>query len=243
MKGLVALIIAVFLLLGCTGGAAQTKVTEANNSADSQAGSIQNQINTANGATQNLSGSTNNAVSNQTQTTNGSMAQTNNSSDSNQAQTTNGSGVQPQGSPFSNPVTPPPTQNTTGVMMADYTPPPMPQFDFTNKTNADGNLIVYYFYLPHCSACLTIKPDMDKLKTEFPQAVWQEYDISTQTGRWAYDNFSAQMSLNASQIYVPQVLVDGVVITTWPTINDTLKGNISAFYSDKNKSGGSGGPA
>jgi len=214
MKSVVALVVAVFLLLGCTGGASEAKVTEANQSASSQAGSIQNQINTINGATQNTSANTEGPVSNQTQTTNGL---------------------------FSNPIIPPPAQNTTGVMMADYTPPPMPQFDFSNRTAGDGNLIIYYFYLPHCSACLTIKPDMDRLKLEFPQVIWQEYDISTQIGRWAYDNFSAQTDLNSSELYVPQVLVNGVIITTWPTINDTLKGNISAFYSDKSTSGSSGG--
>jgi len=127
-------------------------------------------------------------------------------------------------------VIPLPKLNTTGVMMADFVPPEKPAFDFVNTTAPDGRLVVSFFYLPRCSACLAIRPEIDKLKAKYPAALWNEYDISNQSGRWAYDAFVAQRNVSLDKQYVPQVLVDGVIITTWMDINATLEGNLTAYY-------------
>lgn len=127
-------------------------------------------------------------------------------------------------------VIPLPQLDTTGVMMADFVPPPKPSFDFMNATGQDGRLVISFFYLPRCSACLTIRPEIDKLKSKYPKAIWNEYDISNQTGRWAYDAFVAQRNVSLDRQYVPQVLINGVIITTWMDINATLESNMTEYY-------------
>lgn len=135
----------------------------------------------------------------------------------------------PEGNGAPNPA---PTQNTTGVMMADYkfpTLPPRPQFDFSNVTTPNGTLIVYYFHSTRCSACQAIQPTVDLLKTRYPDVVWFDYDINTQDGRYAYNDFAAWMNLTPKQELVPQALVNGTLITDRFHINDTLEGVIKNF--------------
>ncbi len=126
-------------------------------------------------------------------------------------------------------ITPAPTENTTGVMMADYKFPELPEYDFSNTTTPNGTLIVYYFHSASCSACQALQPEIDRLEANYQDAVWLDYDITTQNGRYAYDDFAAQLNLSPAEEMVPQVLVNGTVITDRFHINDTLEGMIKNF--------------
>ena len=130
--------------------------------------------------------------------------------------------------------TPAPTANTTGVMMADYKPPelpPAPQFDFSNVTSPNGTLMVYYFHSSKCSACQVLQPEIEKLEAKYTDVIWLDYDITTQNGRDAYDAFAAQKNLSPKEQLIPQVLVNGTIITDRFHINDTLGGLIQNFTS------------
>ncbi|MFN7991473.1 MAG: thioredoxin family protein [Candidatus Micrarchaeia archaeon] len=107
-------------------------------------------------------------------------------------------------------------------MTSDFKPPELPKFDFSDKTTADGKLIVYYFYSPHCQACIALRPDMDRLEAAYKDVEWLEYDITTQNGTMAYVEFATERNLSTQQRMVPQVLVNGTVITDRFNINKTL---------------------
>ncbi len=128
-------------------------------------------------------------------------------------------------------IAPAPVRDTTGVMMADYTPPERPSFDFSNVTTLNGTLRIHYFHSSKCSACQALQPEMERLKAEYPDVLWLDYDITTQDGRYAYDDFAAQLNLSPKEQMVPQVLVNGTVITDRFHINDTLEGIIANFTS------------
>ncbi|MDD5339690.1 MAG: hypothetical protein PHV13_00390 [Candidatus ainarchaeum sp.] len=141
----------------------------------------------------------------------------------------NASGSAMQGQAGNGTIAPVPTMDTTGVMMADYTPPEMPHFDFANVTTPNGTLIVYYFHSSKCSACNALQPEIDRLRAGHTDVLWLDYDIATPNGRHAYEDFAAQRNLNTSERMVPQVLVNGSVITDRFKINATLEGIILGY--------------
>ena len=117
------------------------------------------------------------------------------------------------------------------VLTTDTKNPVPPHYDFRNNTTPDGRPIVYFFYSPHCSACQAILPVIGELKTKFATVEWLEYDITTQNGTLAYQEYAKEMNLSPKQEMVPQVLVNGTIITDRFHINDTLGpvlGNITA---------------
>jgi thiol-disulfide isomerase/thioredoxin len=117
------------------------------------------------------------------------------------------------------------------VLTTDTVFPAQPHYDFRNTTTPDGRLIVYFFYSPHCSACQAIIPVIDNLETKFSSVEWLEYDITTQNGTLAYQEYAREKNLSQKQEYIPQVLVNGTIITDRFNINDTLGSlleNISA---------------
>jgi thiol-disulfide isomerase/thioredoxin len=104
-----------------------------------------------------------------------------------------------------------------------------PNFDFSNITDTEGRLIVHFFYLPKCSACLGIKPEIDRLESAYPDTVFKRYDLTTPNGSVAYNTFANQLNLSKSQRYVPQVLVNGTVITDRFNINSTLETIVKGY--------------
>ncbi len=140
---------------------------------------------------------------------------------------TNGPGTTNNSGQSNNSSTAPPAHpvvNTSDVLKSNYTPPELPKFDFSNKTTADGRLIVYYFFSPRCDACKALRPEIDKMEARYTNVKWLEYDITTQNGTWAYDAFATENNLSIKQRLVPQVLVNGQIITDRFNINSTLPG-------------------
>jgi thiol-disulfide isomerase/thioredoxin len=121
------------------------------------------------------------------------------------------------------------TRNVSDVINTDTVFFKKPEFDFSNITNGSGALIVYYFYTPHCSACAALRPEIERLKGVYQGVEWREYDITSQNGTYAYQDFANQSNLSQSQRMVPQVLVNGTVITDRFNINRTLGGIIAPF--------------
>jgi thiol-disulfide isomerase/thioredoxin len=121
------------------------------------------------------------------------------------------------------------SRNASDVMNTDTKPFVPPRFDFTNTTTPDGRLIVNYFYSTYCSACKALRPDMTRLEERYGDVEWREFDITTQNGTWAYQQFANESNLSQSQRLVPQVLVNGTIITDRFGINGSLEGIISAF--------------
>lgn len=119
-------------------------------------------------------------------------------------------------------------RNASDVMNTNTTFPETQNitFDFSNITTPDGRLIVYYFYSSGCSACKALRPEIDRLEAGYPDVLWLEYDIAHENGSIAYKQFAAQHNLSMQQKYVPQVLVDGIIITDRFNINKSLEATI-----------------
>lgn len=119
-----------------------------------------------------------------------------------------------------------------GDIMTDQTVFPnvtVTTLNFSNITTPDGKLIVYFFYSARCSACEALMPSMQMLETQYPDVDWLSYDISTQNGTQAYTDFANQHNLSAKMRLVPQVLVNGTIITNRFDINSTLGSLIENF--------------
>ncbi|MDD5171570.1 MAG: thioredoxin family protein [Candidatus ainarchaeum sp.] len=103
------------------------------------------------------------------------------------------------------------------------------EVDFSNITTSDGRLIVYYFYSSGCSACKALRPEIDRLEVEYTEVVWLEYDLVNESGGDAYRDFAEQHNLSTQQMYVPQALVNGTILTDRFNINQSLEGIIKAY--------------
>jgi thiol-disulfide isomerase/thioredoxin len=122
-----------------------------------------------------------------------------------------------------------PVLDTSGVMMADYKPPEMQHFDFSDVVDREGRLIVYYFHSSGCSACTALHPEMERLMAAYPQAAWRDYDLAEMNGSMAWRDYTAQLNLSQSEKMVPQVLVNGTVISDRFKINASLEGILRNF--------------
>jgi thiol-disulfide isomerase/thioredoxin len=149
---------------------------------------------------------------------------------------TPGNAHQPEPTANSDSAPPPPStanlsfsRDASDVMNTETKPFTPPRFDFTNVTTSDDRLIVNYFYSKYCSACQALRPEIDRLEGEYAKVEWREYDITTQNGTYAYQQYANEAGLNQSQRLVPQVLVNGTVITDRFNINSSLEGIIAAF--------------
>jgi hypothetical protein len=120
-------------------------------------------------------------------------------------------------------------RDASDVMNTDTKPFEIPLFDFTNATTPDGRLVVNYFMSARCSACAALRPEIDRLEAEYSSVDWREFDITTQNGTWAYQQFADGRNLSDKERLVPQVLVNDTVITDRFNINRSLEGVIIAF--------------
>ena len=122
-----------------------------------------------------------------------------------------------------------PTQNSSGVLMADTKFPEPMHYDFSNITTLDGKLIVYYFHNRYCGACKELQPKMDILEKKYTNVFWLNYDLAETNGSDAYLAFAGQFNLSMQQRLVPQVLVNGTIITDQFNISDRLEPLILNF--------------
>jgi thiol-disulfide isomerase/thioredoxin len=118
------------------------------------------------------------------------------------------------------------TQNKTERVAEEQKPT---LFDFKNVTTESGGLIVHYFHSSGCVASIALNPEIDKLEKNYPDVLFARYDIFTQNGTQAYLAFADQYNLSRDLRLVPQVLVNGTIITDRFNINDSLEGMIQGF--------------
>ncbi len=122
-------------------------------------------------------------------------------------------------------------RNASGVMNANTTFPERETLTFSDVSTPDGRLIVYYFYSSSCSACKALWPEIVRLESEYAGVEWKKYDITTQNGTYAYQDFAAEYNLSSKQRLVPQMLVNGTIITDRFNINRSIEGILTAFAS------------
>jgi thiol-disulfide isomerase/thioredoxin len=120
-------------------------------------------------------------------------------------------------------------RNASGVLNTDVVFTERQKYEFSNATTQDGRLIVYYFYSSACPASKALRPEIDRLEGMYDTVEWLEYDIVPQGGMWAYQDFAAQYNLSREQRLVPQVLVNGTIITDRFNINKSLEEVLASF--------------
>ncbi len=104
------------------------------------------------------------------------------------------------------------TQNETYVK---------PTFEFGR--NQSGNLIVSYFYSPHCTGHIAAAPVILNMKEKYKQYDWREYDITTYNGMLAYLQFAEQYNESKDKRLVPQILVNGKILQNSENIQNQLE--------------------
>ncbi len=128
--------------------------------------------------------------------------------------------------------------NTTATMGAhppdlftSETPlPKMPTFNFTNVTSPEGKLMVYYFYSSACGACRAIQPEIIALSVKYNKTTeWQFYDLTIVNGTLGYVAYADWKGLNNSQRMIPQVMVNGTLITDRFNIHEKLEPMLANF--------------
>ena len=77
---------------------------------------------------------------------------------------------------------------------------------------------------------MATKPEIDRLEAKYNgTTLFLRYDITSINGTYAYKDFTAQYGLNKSGMYVPQVLVNKIIITDMFNINKSLEKTIQNF--------------
>ncbi len=132
------------------------------------------------------------------------------------------------------PVSPPPdtsnlsfTREADDVMNTETELPGVPDFEF--PATEEGRLVVHFFYSKYCVASQAILPEIDRLEASYPDVEFRRYDITTQNGTWAYVDFADGFNLSTEKRLVPQVLVNGTILTDRFNINSSLEGIITGF--------------
>lgn len=120
-----------------------------------------------------------------------------------------------------------PAANVTNDSMTANTS--LQEYNFTNVTTGGGRLIIYYFHSTGCVASKALNPEVDRLELEYPEALFLRYDIATQNGSSAYNGFAEQYNLSTDKRLVPQVLVNGTIITDRFNINESLENIIQDY--------------
>lgn len=102
-------------------------------------------------------------------------------------------------------------------------------YGFADVASENGSLIVYYFHSSGCGACKALAPEIERLEADYPDVTFIRYDLADVGGSAAYRAFAEEKNLSTDRMLVPQVLVNGTIITDRFSINDSLEGIISAF--------------
>jgi thiol-disulfide isomerase/thioredoxin len=113
------------------------------------------------------------------------------------------------------------TNNTTEVITSETEFPKEPVFDL-NYTDGNGTLRVFFFHSPGCSACQDSYPIIEELEGKHPEVDFINYSLATQNGSKAYVKFAELHNLSTKKQMVPQVLVNGTIITDRFNIEEKL---------------------
>jgi len=121
------------------------------------------------------------------------------------------------------------SRENTSVVTAETVFPEIQHYNFSNVSTEDGNLIVYYFYSTNCVASHALAPEMARLEKEYENTLFLRHNLATPNGSRAYRDFSEQYNLSKDQMLVPQVLVNGTIITDRFNINKSLEDLLIAY--------------
>ncbi len=122
------------------------------------------------------------------------------------ASETDTNGIMPETMP------PPQANDTEGKLKNETVFPKEPFFDF-NYTDENGTWRVFFFHSPGCSACQDSYPIIGDLKEKYPEVSFINYSLATQNGSKAYVKFAELHNLSTQKQMVPQVLVNGTILT------------------------------
>ena len=120
------------------------------------------------------------------------------------------------------------SRESTDVIAADMVFPEIKHYDFSEAFTGEGKLIVYYFYSTNCIASQELGPEIERMEEAYTETMFQKHNLATSDGSGAYRDFAEQYNLSYEQQLVPQVLVNGAIITDRFNINDSLENIILA---------------
>ncbi|MBN1170070.1 hypothetical protein JXA56_03520 [Candidatus Micrarchaeota archaeon] len=112
------------------------------------------------------------------------------------------------------------TRNEMQVLNSNTVFPEPEVFEF-NKTINDS-YVVYFFHSPKCSACQESYSIISELKDKYPEIIFINYSLATGSGNRAYIQFAELNNLSRDKRLVPQVYVNGSIITNRYNIGEKL---------------------
>ncbi len=124
-------------------------------------------------------------------------------------------------------VAPLPVKNTSNVLTADTVFPEPEFYEFNSTIN--GSYVVYFFHTESCSACRETYPVIEELGERYPEIIFKNYSIRTGSGSRAYKQFADLYNLSPDKRLVPQVLVNGTIITDRFNIEEKLEPILSGL--------------
>lgn len=106
-------------------------------------------------------------------------------------------------------------------VLASETVLPGPEvFEFSKTIN--GSYVVYFFHSERCSACQESYPIMNELQGKYPGIIFINYSLAKGSGSKAYAEFAELNNLSKDKRLVPQVYVNGTIITDRFNIEEKL---------------------
>lgn len=120
-----------------------------------------------------------------------------------------------------------PIEKTTEVMTADMEFPKKTIYEFKKIEN--GSLVVYFFHSERCIACQETYPIIESLQNKYPNVIFIKYSIRTGSGSSAYKQFADSNNLSNDMRLVPQIYVNGSIITDRFNIEKKLEKILSDY--------------
>lgn len=113
-----------------------------------------------------------------------------------------------------------PKQGNDAVLTSETVFPEPEIFEFSRTIN--GSYVVYFFHSEGCSACRESYPTISELKNKHLEIIFINYSLATASGSRAYAKFADLNNLSRDKRLVPQVYVNGTIITDRFNIEEKL---------------------
>jgi thiol-disulfide isomerase/thioredoxin len=97
-------------------------------------------------------------------------------------------------------------------------------YNFSPVYSGDGKLIVYFFHMPQCPACKSIRPKVEDLGLRYQNwTEWRGFNINIDDDREIYFQFVKEFNIRPERSGVPMIMVNQTILWGKYEINDSLE--------------------